>query len=427
MSAHVIAGVSLCWAAGAMAVPAAESPFTDFRDEAPGNVHKITLQDLPAPYATPSAGNSPTLVPRPPGVLPSAPPGFKVNLFAEDLRIPRALRVAPNGDVFVAETGAAQIRIFRGVGADGKPQLTSVYVTGLNRPYGMAFYPPGPNPRWLYVGNTDAVVRIPYHNGALEADGGAGRVVDLPNGGGHWTRDIAFSPDGRTMFVAVGSGSNVDDPDRKPAEIHRADILAFDPDGANLRVYASGIRNPSGIAVDPKTGKLWTTVNERDGLGDNLVPDYVTSVRDGGFYGWPWWYMGPHQDPRHAGKHPELAARVITPDVILQPHNASLQITFYERGRFPPEYRGDLFAAEHGSWNRATRTGYEVIRIPRHQSDSASGEYQDFLTGFVLPDGRVWGRPVGVATASDGSLLVSDDGSNSIWRVDYPVPGGAGR
>jgi glucose/arabinose dehydrogenase len=277
------------------------------------------------------------------------------------------------------------------------------------------------------VGNTDAVVRIPYHNGALEADGGAGRVVDLPNGGGHWTRDIAFSPDGRTMFVAVGSGSNVDDPDRKPAEIHRADILAFDPDGANLRVYASGIRNPSGIAVDPKTGKLWTTVNERDGLGDNLVPDYVTSVRDGGFYGWPWLYMGPHQDPRHAGKHPELAARVITPDVILQPHNASLQITFYERGRFPPEYRGDLFAAEHGSWNRATRTGYEVIRIPRHQSDSASGEYQDFLTGFVLPDGRVWGRPVGVATASDGSLLVSDDGSNSIWRVDYPVPGGAGR
>ena len=215
MSAHVIAGVSLCWAAGAMAVPAAESPFTDFRDEAPGNVHKITLQDLPAPYATPSAGNSPTLVPRPPGVLPSAPPGFKVNLFAENLRIPRALRVAPNGDVFVAETGAAQIRIFRGVGADGKPQLTSVYVTGLNRPYGMAFYPPGPNPRWLYVGNTDAVVRIPYHNGALEADGGAGRVVDLPNGGGHWTRDIAFSPDGRTMFVAVGSGSNVDDPDRK--------------------------------------------------------------------------------------------------------------------------------------------------------------------------------------------------------------------
>ena len=410
-------------AAAQSSAPPPQPPFTDYRFEAPGNVHKITSADLPAPYATGSAGNPAGLVPRPPNAWPKAPAGFKVNLFAEDLHTPRVIRIAPNGDMFLAETGAGQIRVFRGVTADGKPQRTSVYVTGLNRPYGIAFYPRGPNPQWLYVGDTDAVVRIPYRSGALESDGPAQRVVDLPAGGGHWTRDIAFSLDNRTMFVAVGSGSNVDDPDVSPAENHRANILALDPDGTHLSVFAAGIRNPSGIAVDPATGKLWTTVNERDGLGDNLVPDYITSVREGGFYGWPWWYMGPHQDPRHRGKHPELASRVITPDVMLQPHNASLQITFYESERFPEEYRGDLFAAEHGSWNKATRTGYEVIRIPRHRTGEASGEYQDFLTGFVLPDGQVWGRPVGVATAADGSLLVTDDGSDSIWRVDYAGPG----
>ena len=186
-----------------------------------------------------------------------------------------------------------------------------------------------------------------------------------------------------------------------------------------MRVYASGIRNPSGLAVDPRTGRLWATVNERDGLGDNLVPDYITSVHDGGFYGWPWWYMGPHQDPRHVGKHPELRERVITPDVLLQPHNAPLQIAFYQGEQFPNEYQGDIFASEHGSWNKSVRTGYEVIRVPLHQTGKASGEYEDFLTGFVLASGQVWGRPVGVTTAPDGSLLVTDDGSNSIWRISY--------
>src|SRR3984957_7396538 len=333
--------------------------------------------------------------------------------------MPRVIRIAPNGDMFLAETGAGQIRVFRGVTAEGKPQRTGVYVTGLNRPYGIAFYPRGPNPRWLYVGDTDAVVRIPYRPGALESDGPAQRVLDLPAGGGHWTRDIAFSLDNRTMFVAVGSGSNVDDPDVSPAENNRANILAFDPDGGRLRVFAAGIRNPSGIAVDPGTGKLWTTVNERDGLGDNLVPDYITSVREGGFYGWPWWYMGPHQDPRLAGQRPDLKNKVITPDVILQPHNASLEMTFYDGTQFPAEYAGDIFAAEHGSWNRSPRTGYELIRVPLHQTGHASGEYEDFLTGFVVDDKSVWGRPVGVATAPDGSLLVSDDGSGSIWRITY--------
>ncbi|GLQ52546.1 PQQ-dependent sugar dehydrogenase [Dyella flava] len=406
-------------AGSAITTPPPQPPFTDFRYESPGNVRKITLSDLPAPYATQSAGNAPTMAPRPAGVLPLAPKGFKVNLYAHGLDTPRVIRVAPNGDIFLAESGNGQIRIFRGMTADGKPQQTTVFATGLNRPYGIAFYPLGPNPQWVYVGDTDAVVRFPYRNGDLHARGEAQHIVDLPHGEGHWTRDVAFSRDNKTMYVAVGSGSNVDDPDTTPAEKDRADILAFDPDGSHMRIYAWGIRNPSGIAIDPGNGQLWTTVNERDGLGDNLVPDYITSVREGGFYGWPWWYMGSHQDPRHAGKHPELKDKVITPDVILQPHNASLQITFYEANNFPAEYKGDLFAAEHGSWNRSTRVGYEVIRIPRHHTSKATGEYEDFLTGFVLPDGRVWGRPVSVTAAPDGSLLVTDDGSNSIWRVDY--------
>jgi glucose/arabinose dehydrogenase len=405
--------------ASSITTPPPTPPFTDFRYEVPGKVRKITVNDLPPPYATSSAGNAPTMAPRPDGAIPKAPDGFKVNLYAEGLGTPRVIRVAPNGDIFLAESGTGQIRIFRGMTADGKPQQSSVFATHLDRPYGIAFYPAGPNPQWVYVGNTNAVVRFPYHVGDLQASGKAEHVVDLPHGEGHWTRDVAFSLDSKTLYVAVGSGSNVDDSDTHPAEKDRADILAFNPDGSNMRIYASGIRNPSGIAIDPKNGQLWTTVNERDGLGDNLVPDYITSVKEGGFYGWPWWYMGQHQDPRHQGKHPELKDKVLTPDVILQAHNASLQITFYEADRFPAEYKGDLFAAEHGSWNRSTRVGYELIRIPRHHTSKASGEYEDFLTGFVLPDGRVWGRPVSVATAPDGSLLVTDDGSNVIWRVDY--------
>ena len=258
-------------------------------------------------------------------------------------------------------------------------------------------------------------------------------VPDLPGGGhlrggGHWTRDIAFSRDGKTMFVSVGSRSNVDDTDGNAAEFHRADVLAFDlnlldgknlPDAKNLRVYASGIRNAVGIAVHPQSGELWASVNERDLLGDNLVPDYITHVEPGGFYGWPWYYIGGHQDPRHAGKHPELAAKVIVPDVLLQPHDASLEMTFYDGGQFPAEYRGDIFAAQHGSWNRKVRSGYEVVRVPMHGQTRATGEYEDFLTGFVSPQGDVWGRPVGVAVAKDGALMVTDDGSNSIWRVSY--------
>ena len=402
-----------------IAAPPPSLPFTDFRYEAPGTVRKITVDDLPTPFATSSAGNAPAIVARPQGAWPRAPAGFNVGLYADGLAQPRVIRVAPNGDVFVAESSAGRIRVFRGLGAEGRPARSEVFAAELSQPYGIAFYPPGPNPHWLYVGDTDAIVRFAYHNGDLHAAGAAEHVADLPHGGGHWTRDIRFSQDGKTLFAAVGSASNVDDPDTTPTEKDRADILAFDPDGAHMRIYASGIRNPSGLAVNPKTGQLWCTVNERDGLGDNLVPDYITSVRDGGFYGWPWWYVGAHQDPRHAGKHPELRDRAIIPDVLLQPHNASLQIAFYDGARFPQEYVGDIFASEHGSWNKSVRVGYEVIRVPLHQTGSASGEYEDFLTGFVLPNGQVWGRPVGVTTAADGALLVTDDGSNSIWRIDY--------
>jgi glucose/arabinose dehydrogenase len=228
------------------------------------------------------------------------------------------------------------------------------------------------------------------------------------------------------MFVSVGSDSNVDDPETNPQEKNRADILQFNSDGSGMRVYAYGIRNAGGgLAINPKTGQLWCSVNERDGLGDNLVPDYVTHVEEGGFYGWPWWYIGGHQDPRHKGKHPELRDKTLVPDVLLQAHNASLQLTFYGGKQFPAEYQGDIFASEHGSWNRSVRAGYEVIRVPLHQSGKASGEYEDFLTGFVVDNAHVWGRPVGVTVAADGSLLVSDDGSNSIWRVSYTGAQGA--
>jgi glucose/arabinose dehydrogenase len=345
-------------------------------------------------------------------------PGFKVELYSSTVRAPRQIRFAPNGDAFVVQSTVGQISVLRGRTAAGQPEQVSVFATGLKQPYGIAFYPPGPDPQWVYVGNTNAVVRFAYKKGDLKASGTPEIVVkDLPEGGGHWTRDLVFSRDGQKMFVAVGSSSNVDDPDEKPAEFHRANILQFTPDGKFVKVYASGIRNPGGgLAINAETGELWCSVNERDALGDNLVPDYVSSVKEDAFYGWPWYYMGDHQDPRHAGKHPELAAKVTVPDVLLPPHNASLGITFYDGNQFPAEFRGDLFAAEHGSWNRSSRTGYEVIRVPI-TNGRASGEFQDFLTGFVTADGAVWGRPVAVAVAPDGALLVTDDGSNSIWRV----------
>ena len=400
----------------ASSAPPPKPPFTDYRSEKPGTDHHITVRDLPAPFASGSATAPPKIVARPENAWPVAPPEFKVDLFASGLTNPRLMRRAPNGDIFLAETSAGNIKILRGITKDGKPEQIQLFASGLNIPFGIAFYPPGDNPQWIYVANMDSVVRFPYHNGDLTRRGSPEHLLDLPSGGHHRSRDVQFSPDGKKMYVSVGSEQNVDD---TPAETNRADILELNPDGSGLRVFASGIRNPVGIAFNPTTGELWCSTNERDGLGDDLVPDYITHVQEGGFYGWPWWYMGGHPDPRMEGKHPELKDKVITPDVILQPHNASLQMTFYEDKQFPAEYQGDIFAAEHGSWNRSPRAGYEVVRVPLHQTGHATGEYEDFLTGFVVDQNSVWGRPVGVATASDGSLLVSDDGSGSIWRISY--------
>jgi glucose/arabinose dehydrogenase len=436
----LVSSLAALFAVGTPLLPAqtpitGKAAFTDYSQESPGTARKITVADLPAPYATESVDNGPKLVPKPSDAWPKAPAGYKVEQYATNLDDPRLIRTAPNGDLFVAESEVNQkpdtgkIRVFRGVDASGKPKEVGVYATGLAQPFGIAFYPLGPNPKWLYIGDTDAVIRFPYKNGNLRASAAFEKLADLPGGGrlrggGHWTRDIVFSKDGTRMFVSVGSHSNVDDPDTHPEEKDRADVLEFTPEGKFVKVYASGIRNCVGEAIQPETGDLWCSTNERDQLGDNLVPDYITHVEEGGFYGWPWYYMGSNQDPRHAGKHPELKGKVIVPDVLLQPHFASLEMTFYEGSQFPAADKGDIFAAEHGSWNRAKRAGYEVIMVPV-QNGKATGAYQDFLTGFVTPDGNVWGRPVGVTVAQDGSLFVTDDGSKSIWHITYTGSSGS--
>ena len=392
--------------------------FADSKSLKPGMARKITPGDLPEPAdATPNRGQ---VIARPENAWPQAPAGFKVELYVSSgLAQPRQIRTAPNGDFFVADSSAGEIKIFRGITKDGKPGQSAVFATGLNRPFGIAFYPPGANPQWVYVGNTNALVRFPYKNGDLKASGAAETLVaEIPSGGGHWTRDVVFSKDGKNLFLAVGSASNVDDPDTHKGEFHRANILEYTPEGKFVGIYASGIRNPVGLGIHPETGQLWCSVNERDNLGDNLVPDYVTHVERGGFYGWPYFYIGGHPDSRLNGAHPELKSKVLVPDVLLTPHNASLGLTFYDGKQFPEEYRGDLFAAEHGSWNRSQRSGHEVIRVPLEKGKS-NGVYQDFLTGFVTPEGDMWGRPVGVTVAQDGSILVTDDGSKSIWRVSY--------
>jgi glucose/arabinose dehydrogenase len=434
-----LAFTAIASAACAQTVLTGQSAFTDYTKESPGVRRHITLADLPKPMPETSASNGPHVVPRPEGAWPKAPAGFKVTVYANsDFIQPRLIRSAPNGDLFLADSGHGaghtdgRILIFRGLKPDGTYAYRETFASGLDHPFGIAFYPLGPDPRWVYVGNTTSVVRFPYRSGDMKPTGPAEAIVPtLPGyarltGGGHWTRDVAFSLDGKKMFVSVGSGSNVDDSDTHPGEFHRADVLEYTPEGKFLKVWASGIRNCVGEAVNPTTGQLWCSTNERDGLGDNLVPDYISSVPEDSFFGWPWWYMGGHQDPRLIGKHPELKDDVRTPDIILQPHFASLEMTFYPfinkrdaahaGSDFPMEYEGDAFASEHGSWNRALRTGYEVIRLPM-KNGHATGEYEDFLTGFVTPAGEVWGRPVGVTVATDGSLYVTDDGSNTVWHI----------
>lgn len=392
----------------------------DWTSDKPGARRKITVDDLPPPNSSSSVSNSPRVVPRPPGAQLQVPPGFKIDIFASGFRDPRFLLTAPNGDIFVTESRADQIKVIRGANAESTELFAN---DGLNKPFGIAFYPPGPDPKYLYVANTDGVIRFPYQNGDLKARGPAEKLGahlsrgGLLRGGGHWTRDLVFSPDGKKMYISIGSRSNNSD---SASEADRARIFEFNPDGTGQKVYAWGIRNAVGIAFRPSSSELWMSTNERDELGDDLVPDYISSVRPGGFYGWPWFYIGNHVDPDHKGKHAELAGQVIVPDVLVQAHSATLNLCFYTGDQFPAEFKGDIFAAFHGSWNRAKRTGYKIVRVLfDRESGKARGEYEDFVTGFVTPEGNVWGRPVGIAVAKDGSLLFSEDGNGTIWRVSY--------
>jgi glucose/arabinose dehydrogenase len=412
--------------------------FGDWQRDKPGTVRLIRPDDLQKPGATPSTANAPRVVPRPAFSTPQVPPGFKIELFAEGLSDPRVIRTAPNGDIFVVETRTGRIRVLRMPDGASMPSTNEIYASGLRQPFGVAFFPHGDNPQWLYVANTDSVVRFAYRNGDLKASGKAETIVaSLPHGYVHSTRDIVFTPDDKRMLVSVGSAGNAGEGMGRPpdgleawsgthalgaawgTETDRAAVLAFDPDGKNQKVFATGIRNCVGLAIQPSSGAPWCSTNERDGLGDNLVPDYVTRVRENAFYGWPWFYIGSNEDPRHVGERPDLKDKITIPDVLLQAHSASLGLTFYDGNSFPSEYRGDAFAAEHGSWNRSKRTGYKVVRI-RLKDGIPTGEYEDFVTGFVVNDSEVWGRPVGVTVARDGALLVSEDGNGAIWRVSYP-------
>lgn len=372
--------------------------------------HAIAVAQLPAPYATRSAGNPPRVVSPPAGATLHVPPGFAVSVFASDLDNPRNMLLAPNGDVIVTETGAGRITILRDANHDGVAESRYTFASERNEPYGLALHD-----RWLYIGDEDAVLRIPYTPGQTRANAEAEKIAPLPPGG-HSTRGVIFNRTGTKMYVSVGSASNVSAGEAP----ERAAILEMNPDGTGKRIFASGLRNPVGLAWQPETGALWTVVNERDGLGDDLVPDYATDVRPGAFYGWPYAYLGAHEDPRRKGERPDLVAKAIVPSVLIQAHSAPLGIVFYTGSMFPAEYRGNAFVALHGSWNRTQRTGYKVIRI-RFRNGRPTEGYDDFVAGWMTdPNGRsVWGRPVGLLQLGDGSLLISDDGAGKIWRVTY--------
>jgi glucose/arabinose dehydrogenase len=421
-----------------------EAAFGDWRDDAPGVVRHIRTADLQPPGATESASNAPDNVAMPADVTLKVPEGFKVEMVASGIENPRVIRFAPNGDLFVANSDQGQVLLFRWT--EGAAELEKhIYIEGLNQPYGIAFHP-AENPEWLYVAESDGLKRYPYNpdDVAMAENVEAETLVQGIPGEHHWTRDIAFSPDGTTLFYSIGSGSNVgENMDREPeggierwasaepmgaswgAEERRATVLAYDAGATDPaafadseRYFATGLRNCSGMTIQPATGELWCVVNERDELGDNLPFDYATSVKEGGFYGWPWYYIGDNPDPRWTDTpRDDLADDVTVPDVLFQPHSAPLNIAFYEADQFGPEYKGDAFVAMHGSWNRGTRTGYKVVRLDFDENGEPTGTYEDFLTGFVLDDASVWGRPVGVAVGPDGSLFVSEDGSGTIWKV----------
>jgi glucose/arabinose dehydrogenase len=416
----------------------------DWKNDKPGRVHRVDLDKLPVPFETPSANNFPRFVPQPADAKLSLPAGFEVAVFVKDLTGPRTMRLAPNGDILLAETSGGRVKVLRPT-ADGKSATVTVFAQGLVQPYGLALYPAGPNPQWLYVAEMNRVVRYAYKPGQTVASGVPEVVVAQlsPAGGGHFTRDLVFSPDGKRMYVSVGSQSNVqeDMPKKSADEIkrweaahglgaswdteeNRAGVRVFEVGNEKAgRTFATGIRNCVTLTLQPANGELWCTTNERDMLGDDLVPDYSTRVREGKFYGWPWYYMGDNVDPRHPDARPDLKGKVTRPDVPYQAHSAATGFAFYPQkpagaSAFPAEYAGDGFAVLHGSWNRAFRTGHKVVRVPM-KNGVPTGEYIDFMTGFITDDGNAWGRPVAAAVAADGSLLISDDGANLIYRISY--------
>lgn len=378
-------------------------------------VHRVDPNTLPKPFETKSAFRASKKVAAPPDAKLHLPKGFKINVFAEgNFTEPRWMALAPNGDVFVADSRANSIVILRDRDRDGVAEERFVFSDKLSQPFGMAFHRD-----WFYVANTDSIVRFRYKSGQTAALANPEKIVELTPGGynQHWTRNILFSPDGSKMFVSIGSATNVS----VEADPRRAAISVYDPDGKNHRIFAGGLRNPIGLAWNPRTGELWTAVNERDGLGDDLVPDYVTSVKEGGFYGWPYSYIGQNEEPRRKGENPGLVQKAIVPDVLVTSHSAALGILFYDGKMFPKEYQGDAFVALHGSWNREKLTGYKIIRVRFKDGKLVGNSYEDFVSGW-LPDensNEVWGRPVGLLVASDGSLLITDDGADKIWRVSY--------
>ncbi|MBE8727687.1 PQQ-dependent sugar dehydrogenase [Flavobacterium hungaricum] len=386
----------------------------------PGNTVKTAIGDitLPPPYATESKTNNSKVVGWPNGITPKAPEGFKVTKFGDGFENPRWTYIAPNQDIFVVESGTRasknQITVLRDKDKDGKFETREVFIKDLNKPFGMLVLKD-----FFYIANTDGLYRYPYKNNPLKLETKGEKILELPAGGynNHWTRNLLASPDGSKIYVSVGSGSNnaehgVD------KEVRRAGILEINPDGTGEKIYASGLRNPVGMDWNPVTKELWTAVNERDELGDDLVPDYITSVKKDGFYGWPYSYFGNIPDPRMKGERKDLVEKAIVPDVPVGAHTASLGLAFYTKDKFPAKYKNGAFVGQHGSWNRANISGYKVLFVP-FKDGKPSGKPEDFLTGFISDQNKaeVYGRPVAVTVMNDGSLLVNDDSSNTIWKV----------
>jgi glucose/arabinose dehydrogenase len=380
---------------------------------------------LPAPFATPSARNTSKVIGWPKGKMPTPAAGLQVSLFAEGFDNPRSSYVLPNGDILVVEAvrewvgradrpekSANRITLFRDADKDGKPELREVFLTGLNMPHGMVAVG-----NWFYVGNTDSVMRYPYRPGQTKIEGKGEKILGLPRDG-HYTRNLIAAPDGSKIYVAIGSASNVDEDNQWEKDQRRAGIVQMNPDGSGARIFANGLRNPVGMDWEPQTKTLWTVVNERDLLGDDLVPDYLTSVREGGFYGWPYSYFGQHEDPRKKGQRPDLVAKAIKPDFALGSHVAALGLAFYRGNALPARYQGGAFIGMHGSWNRSKMVGYNVVFV-RFENGKPVGMPEDILTGFIANEEKyeAYGRPVGVTVAPDGSLLVADDGGGNVWRV----------